>query len=242
MNYATGLMLGAAIGKNIRGVFAHDTGAAQGARGSASPFALVSQTSGRRRYRVQHISAELAQALETKIATLDYIDAVSVNSNTGSILITHAPQNARRVDALVAALKERVFRISGAGVINIGTVGTGVGINTASDINIGTVGAGKTTRRPWGAKGGVYTDESQLPQAHSVMGSIVTHAIHDFLKGISEWIRKKTNNWLDFTSLAFLALIITGIRRISLEGGRLSGFQLFWWGITLLRGRIYRDM
>ena len=121
MSYVSGFMMGAAIGKSIRQAM---TGGSAGAgrvrpalpRKKAVParcaavkgLQLVSALPGRRRYRAS-FSPELGQLLAGKLTQLSYVEAVQVNATSGSILLTFAPQDEAKIDALAKWLESRLF-------------------------------------------------------------------------------------------------------------------------------------
>lgn len=111
MSYISGLMMGAAIGKSIRQMFAGSRPAVNKAAVAAvplPPLALVFETAGRRRYRAR-FSAELGKLLEEKLAKLPFIQKVEANAASGSILILFDETAAARMDALAGWLETTIF-------------------------------------------------------------------------------------------------------------------------------------
>lgn len=108
MSYMSGLMMGAAIGKSIRQMFAGNPMKSMPKAAPVSPFSLVFETAGRRRYRAK-FSAELGKMLEAKLVKLPFVKAVAANAASGSILILFDEADAARVDALAKWLETTIF-------------------------------------------------------------------------------------------------------------------------------------
>lgn len=108
MSYISGLMMGAAIGKSIRQMFAGSRPVNRAAAASAPPFLLVFETAGRRRYRAR-FSAELGGLLEEKLEKLPFIQKVEANAASGSLLILFDEAERVRMDALAGWLETTIF-------------------------------------------------------------------------------------------------------------------------------------
>ena len=53
---------------------------------------------------------------------------------------------------------------------------------------------------------------------------------------INAYVKMITANWFDLRSIASIALIIRGLRKVFAYGQRPSGPQMLWWALSLLRG------
>ena len=124
MSYVSGFMMGAAIGKSIRRMVAGGGAPVAGPRHAAGcqlkkvalkavcpaqSFKLVSSLPGRRRYRVGKVSPELAKLLEEQLVKLSYVQSVSVNAVSGSILLTFAEADEACIDQLAKWLENKFF-------------------------------------------------------------------------------------------------------------------------------------
>lgn len=126
MSYVSGFMMGAALGKSIRQMLAGNSRpavrpavrrsvgrAVQGVRQRVvpqSPLQLVSKLPGRRRYRVTDgMSPELAALLTSKLNQLSFLDQVTANAATGSILFVYDSVYEAKMDLLVKWLQARLF-------------------------------------------------------------------------------------------------------------------------------------
>lgn len=118
MSYLSGFMMGAAIGKGIRQCFSAPVSRRAGIVHAAtpakchapeSPLALVSATPGRRRYRMQPMQKELASFIEEKLGQLSFIKSVTVNPQTGSIVLLYLPKADAKVAAFMREMKRRLF-------------------------------------------------------------------------------------------------------------------------------------
>ena len=109
MSYLSGFMMGAAIGKGVRQFIAGDGNNAHIAAKTPPTFALAAKSAGRRRYRIAHLSHVLAALLTEKLTKLPYVKTAEANPATGSLLILFNPKDETKIDALAAALAQRVF-------------------------------------------------------------------------------------------------------------------------------------
>lgn len=116
MSYISGLMMGAAIGKSIRQMFAGGSRPMnKAASAPLQPFLLVFETAGRRRYRAR-FSPELGALLEEKLEKLPFIQNVEANAASGSILILFDETDSVRMDALASWLEKTIFTARPAAV------------------------------------------------------------------------------------------------------------------------------
>ena len=53
---------------------------------------------------------------------------------------------------------------------------------------------------------------------------------------INAYVKMITANWFDLRSIASIAFIIRGLRKVFAYGQRPSGPQMLWWALSLLRG------
>lgn len=113
MSYMSGLMMGAAIGKSIRQMFAGKQQVKAAASVPVLPLALVFETAGRRRYRAS-FSAELGKMLEAKLVRLPFVKKVETNAVSGSILILFNETDVARMDALAKWLETTIFSVKAA--------------------------------------------------------------------------------------------------------------------------------
>ncbi len=211
MSYVSGFMMGAAIGKGLRQMFAGaparteqagrkalaagkrtvKSGVQKGVQKLAGEKALqlVASLPGRRRYRAKAISPELAILLEVKLGELGYIKTVSVSATTGSILLTFDPSAADRVDRLAFWLEINIFSA---------------------------------------VRSGNFLDERHA--------GAVTRSIRHSARNLSSWMKDHTGGTLDLSALAAVIFMIRGMRKMLMYNQNPSGPQMLWWALSLLRG------
>lgn len=211
MSYVSGFMMGAAIGKGLRQMFAGaparterigkqalaagkrrvKSGVQKGVQKLAGEKALqlVSSLPGRRRYRAKAISPELAILLEVKLGELDYIETVSVSAATGSILLTFNPSAADRVDRLAFWLEINIFSA---------------------------------------VRSGNFPDERHA--------GALTRSIRHSVRNLSAWMKDRTGGTFDLSALAAVIFMIRGMRKMLMYNQNPSGPQMLWWALSLLRG------
>lgn len=112
MSYMTGLMLGAAVGRQVHSLL---TGKVRSVPGGDIPlpiFRLQHSLPGRRRYRVAVLQQNepLAALLEEKLIQLPFILRVEAQAATGSLLLVYSGDEAG-VDRLAQILEQRIFNV-----------------------------------------------------------------------------------------------------------------------------------
>lgn len=121
MSFMSGIMMGAAIGRNIHDMITMNKGRKNdnfSKRGRIAPkkqtravadFSLESMISGRRRYRLSGLvnNASLAVLLEKQLSRIKYIYDVKANPLTGSLLITYSREHETDMEQLEKKLRER---------------------------------------------------------------------------------------------------------------------------------------
>lgn len=105
MSYMSGMMLGLAFGKKVRGLLKGCL-----AKTEAAEFTLARAIPGRRRYYAKRLigNEELAKLLETSLVKLEYVDEVKASHITGSLLIVYHGDETK-LDAAASYLATRVF-------------------------------------------------------------------------------------------------------------------------------------
>ena len=119
MSYASGIMMGMAVGDGLRRLFLGKGASKPVSCPAPEPgllaFFLARAIPGRRRYYARAIlgNEPLARALEETLSRLPGIDEVRANPVSGSLLLLYHGDEAA-VDAITGRLEERVFRNPGA--------------------------------------------------------------------------------------------------------------------------------
>ncbi len=197
MSYASGLMLGAAFGRQIHDYFSFKK---QRAMQPAAPknqirnlpfFAKVFQIDGRRRYRSALLlgNERLARLLLERMGHLRHVEKVEVNIYTGSVLIFFHPCNAAHAASIENHLRRLILGSSA------------IPGDISRDMLVGG-----------------------------------TAKLYEMANYLNNYIREKSNNYLDLNILVSILFIMRGVRKILLYGERISGPQLLWWAFSLLRG------
>lgn len=116
MSYASGLMLGAAVGRQIHNYFSSKNKTEQSAttkcgRLRLPVFAKVFQIEGRRRYRsiLMLDNEKLARLIFEKLRHIKCVTKVNTDARTGSILICYAPCNEHRIEHVERYLRRLLF-------------------------------------------------------------------------------------------------------------------------------------
>ena len=113
MSYLSGVMMGAAIGKNVHDFLTRRAAGNKVAVGIMKEPGIVLQhvLPGRRRYYVSVLrgNGELSEILQKKLSQLSFIQEVRVNQITGSLLLIYSGEE--QVDALIAWLREHIFSV-----------------------------------------------------------------------------------------------------------------------------------
>ena len=108
MSYLSGVMMGAAIGKNVHDFLTRRSAGKKVSVGIMKEPGIVLQhvLPGRRRYYVSVLrgNGELSEILQKKLSQLSFIQEVRVNQITGSLLLIYSGEE--QVDALIAWLRE----------------------------------------------------------------------------------------------------------------------------------------
>ncbi|HAF32076.1 MAG TPA: hypothetical protein DCR09_02005 [Anaerovibrio sp.] len=126
MSFMSGIMMGAAIGRNIHEIIggkkrwrSRANGMTMGkiskssccckVHAKAEEFALVSKLSGRRRYRIQALvnNAALGALIEKKLKEDRKVSKVEINFLTGSLLIIHKKDD-KAMDSLMVQIKSMI--------------------------------------------------------------------------------------------------------------------------------------
>ena len=113
MSYLSGVMMGAAIGKNVHDFLTRRSAGKKVSVGIMKQPGIVLQhvLPGRRRYYVSVLrgNGELSEILQKKLSQLSFIQEVRVNQITGSLLLIYSGEE--QVDALIAWLREHIFSV-----------------------------------------------------------------------------------------------------------------------------------
>lgn len=113
MSYLSGVMMGAAIGKNVHDFLTRRSAGKKVSVGIMKEPGIVLQhvLPGRRRYYVSVLrgNGELSEILQKKLSQLSFIQEVRVNQITGSLLLMYSGEE--QVDALIAWLREHIFSV-----------------------------------------------------------------------------------------------------------------------------------
>ena len=113
MSYLSGVMMGAAIGKNVHDFLTRRSAGKKVSVGIRKEPGIVLQhvLPGRRRYYVSVLrgNGELSEILQKKLSQLSFIQEVRVNQITGSLLLIYSGEE--QVDALIAWLREHIFSV-----------------------------------------------------------------------------------------------------------------------------------
>ena len=113
MSYLSGVMMGAAIGKNVHDFLTRRSAGKKVSVGIMKEPGIVLQhvLPGRRRYYVSVLrgNGELSEILQKKLSQLSFIQEVRVNQITGSLLLIYSGEE--QVDALIAWLREHIFSV-----------------------------------------------------------------------------------------------------------------------------------
>jgi len=209
----SGMMMGAAIGRNIHEIIGGGKNRCRGNRAGANiarantwtnacgnrhhspvePFALVSNLKGRCRYRISALidNKALAALLKEKLEKKKKISKVEINTLTGSLLIFHN-MNELEVNELTGRLQL---------MTNSGNSTCGLG------------------------QGGVQ----KAPVLYSSNW-------HNTICSINNQIRRMTNGWFDLSSVLSILFLVRGLRKIFLYGQRPSGPTMVWWALHLMKG------
>jgi len=209
MSYASGMMMGVAIGRSIMSFLKGDAaGMMEGAAFKPAkpaklaaansqphikkpmPFHKVSAQAGRRRYRAT-FDKRAAEQLEGYLAKISWLKKVEINPLTGSLLFIYDAKDELRMDDLELFLKHRIFHVG------------------------------------------------QPPKLHHVLEShagALTKSIRGSVRDFSHWLKKNTAGWLDASSLASTFFFVNGVRKMILTQQFPSGSQMLWWAISLMRG------
>lgn len=121
MSFMSGIMMGAAIGRNIHDMITMNKGRKSDrfsekerivSRKQArlvAEFSLESKISGRHRYRLANLvnNAPLAVLLEKQLSRIKYIYDVKANPVTGSLLIIYSKEHESDMEQLEKKLRER---------------------------------------------------------------------------------------------------------------------------------------
>lgn len=207
MSFMSGMMMGAAIGRNIHEIIGgknrwkgNRAGANIGGntwanrhRSPVEPFALVSNLKGRCRYRISALTDNkaLAALLKEKLEKKKKISKVEINTLTGSLLIIHN-MNELEVNELTGRLQM---------MMNSGNSTCGLG-------------QGATKKAP----------------------VLYSSNWHNTISSVNNQIRLMTNGWFDLSSLLSILFLIRGLRKIFLYGQRPSGPAMVWWALHMMKG------
>ncbi|ORT99665.1 hypothetical protein D081_1815 [Anaerovibrio sp. JC8] len=207
MSFMSGIMMGAAIGRNIHEIIGGKKrwkGGADGRRlnagrcksnqASVENFALVSKLPGRRRYRIASLinNSALSAMLEKKLKEEKHISRVEVNSLTGSVLLIHSMDEGA-LDLLMERVKNRIMPQSSY-------CGCGQG--------------------NWGRNPVLYAANW-----------------HNTANSINNQVRSLTYGWFDLPTLLSVFFLIRGLRKMLLYGQRPSGPTMVWWALHMMKGR-----
>lgn len=213
MSFMSGVMMGAAIGRNIHDMITMKKGL-QGDTGSVrskvyayrqpartvEEFALESGISGRRRYRVASLveNVSLAVLLEKQLSRVKYITEVKANPVTGSLLILYSGEYENDMNELIEKIRQRVL----------------------------TVNIDKDSIK--------QSDESKVkPTSQSTLYAKSWNSTGSFL---NTQVRRLTGGYFDISTLVSMIFLFRGIRKILINGDRPNGTSMVWWALHLMKG------
>ena len=211
MSFMSGIMMGAAIGRNIHDMVLMNKGmkkqgpsvaAAKAMPVAATPveeFALVSAMPGRRRYRMASLvnNASLAVLLEKQLQRVNYVYEAKANPATGSLLIVFEGHEAE-MDKLAEGIRQ-------------------------------IVAGGNGLERQAGSNGH-EADERYLPP------TLYARSWRGTGSFMNTQVRSLTCGWFDISTLLSLFFLIRGIRRMLIYGDRPNGSAMIWWALHLMKG------
>lgn len=209
----SGIMMGAAIGRNIHDMMAGNKGNKQPqgrtmAKGqvqvmpamAVEEFALISKVPGRRRYRMAALvnNAPLAVLLEKQLIRAKDISTVKANPATGSLLLTYQAAESV-IDELAEGIRLRVATVNG-----VEPAQTEAGCSAAADTKLPPTLYAKS----WRGTGSFMNNH----------------------------VRSLTSGWFDISTLLSLFFLVRGIRRMLIYGDRPNGPAMIWWALHLMKG------
>lgn len=211
MSFMSGIMMGAAIGRNIHDMVVMNKGkkkqvtsvaagkAVPVADASVEEFALVFAMPGRRRYRMAALvnNAALAVLLEKQLQRVNYVYEAKANPATGSLLISFEGHEAE-MDKLAVGLRQIVVR-------------------------------GNGMEEQAGAKC-QEAKEKHLPP------TLYARSWRGTGSFMNTQVRSLTSGWFDISTLLSLFFLLRGIRRMLIYGDRPNGSAMIWWALHLMKG------
>lgn len=211
MSFMSGMMMGAAIGRNI-----HDMlGGRKKWRGNqlaekafpqnccvkpgTADFSLVSRLAGRRRYRVGALvnNPSLAESLKEELSKVKKLSGFEVNPLTGSILLIHT-MSEDSVDKLISRLGQLVKESAPNALTADACCGNG-------------------------------QKKANMPVLYAANWNNTTKMLNDR-------VRRLTCGWFDVSTLMSVFFLIRGIRKMLLYGQRPSGPTMVWWALHMMKG------
>ena len=211
MSFMSGMMMGAAIGRNI-----HDMlGGRKEWKGTQlagkafsqtcclkpglADFSLVCRLAGRRRYRVRALvnNPSLAESLKEELSKVKKLSGFEVNPLTGSILLIHT-MSEDSVDKLISRLGQLVKESAPNALTTDACCGNG-------------------------------QKKANMPVLYAANWNNTTKMLNDR-------VRRLTCGWFDVSTLMSVFFLIRGIRKMLLYGQRPSGPTMVWWALHMMKG------
>lgn len=212
MSFMSGIMMGAAIGRNIHDMMTMK----KGLKGDICPvksrmhrqsagvvieaFSLESGIRGRRRYRMAALldNVPLAVLLEKNLIRIKYISEVKANPATGSLLIVYSREHEKDLDELAEKLRQRVANVN---------------------VNEDSIEQSDTDKEKSKAQPTLYAKS--------------WHGTGNFLNA---QVRRLTGGCFDISALVSMIFLIRGLRKILIYGDRPNGTSMIWWALHLMKG------
>lgn len=209
MSFMSGIMMGAAIGRNIHEIIGGKKKwkSNQLKQGSGpkdcryitpvQDFSLVSNLPGRCRYRIGSLvnNGKMAALLEKELAQEKSISQVEINTLTGSLLIIHTLESAE-----IAKLTTKLCTLTKPFMDKPGYGGKANGNN-----------APVLYAKNW----------------------------HNTALAINNQVRYLTRGWFDLSTLLSVFFLLRGIRKMLIYGQRPSGPTMVWWALHMMKGWKY---
>lgn len=211
MSFMSGIMMGAAIGRNIHDMITMnkgqkvDTLLTQGrsTKKTVRPieaFSLEAGIRGRRRYRMSSLleNAPLAVLLEKQLSKIKYISDVKANPATGSLLIVYSGAHEKDMDELAEKICQRV-----------------------ANVNVNEDNIKKNS------------DDKAETKIQPTLYAKSWHGTGNFLNA---QVRRLTGGYFDISTLVSMIFLLRGLRKILIYGDRPNGTSMIWWALHLMKG------
>jgi hypothetical protein len=192
-------------------------------------FTLVHSIKGRRRYKSILLKDEsFGHSLKKKMEKLKIFKTVSINSKTGTMLLTY-DSDEHLMDELFATLNEESRKVTERKIqdeAQAHTLKQHANSMFSSNLDkaaLGTISAISTY--------GIGQGVKQLGKK-SILGSTINRYTHN----LNEAVHNATGGVTDIGTAVGLVSLVWGIYQIFVNNQKPSGPQLLWWGYKLLDG------